>query len=797
MDTESRHSLGTKGAGAPKKKGTTRKRVWVLVFCIVTFCMMFVSYAVRTSTYLHARIQPKLEQLGEKLGGAFEFRNIYAVGMTGIVLDDVTFQPYGMTASGSLRFESVTIYPDMLGMFIGDLNASAIEVKGLGATVDFTDSPHSHRTWMMARRDALASSADAMGGSVDTADSTLKTMPELRCVDCHIKVSHEKANVELDIPVQALSFDNPFQPWQAITLSGEEVGACVEPLVKEVADKFAEPLCVKVSTTGMAFESEAIHLNDLSVGAFEHKSFRLNVMKMKNVEVTLRGERRFVHVADGRLDFEIDASVSQFSGKYAFDYREFELLHEHENDRLGFGIAIKSDNDAMARLFGGYDVGSKEVGMTVECRGLDFAPLFKGASFFRQIKIDSLPITGTVELSADLKHENYYINVDGGVEDGSVTIPMIAKETLSDIWADLELKAHWDAPSRIMSVDVSQGHLGKILFSAGFVYEPLEAIEAEKGAAVPAVPKSGIELKPPFHVGASLEFSGEAGEFLDALPENFAPALKGYKLEGPFSGKVELKFDSDNLDALALDVNLALDEVKTLAFDPRSNFDLIKTNNFLIKVNTATVPVMIGPRAQNWASFYDLPRDTAYTFIASEDAKFFTHSGLDLRAIRASLIANLKAEKFVRGGSTISQQVVKNLFLNQDKTFSRKFQEAFLTWQMEKTLTKLRIFELYLNLAHWGKDTYGIREAAKYYFQKNVRELTLSESLFLASILPNPIIFGKQYADNKLSSSRTQKMINVANALYGGKRIDKATLDETVSKLKDGKISDRPRPHIE
>ena len=120
-----------------------------------------------------------------------------------------------------------------------------------------------------------------------------------------------------------------------------------------------------------------------------------------------------------------------------------------------------------------------------------------------------------------------------------------------------------------------------------------------------------------------------------------------------------------------------------------------------------------------------------------------------------------------------------------------------MTWQMEKRLSKIRIFELYMNLAHWAKDTYGIRDAAKFYFQKNIRELTLRESLFLATILPNPIIFGKQYADNKLSPARVQKMINVAHALYGAKRIDKSTLDETVELIKQNKISDRPRPRIE
>ena len=116
---------------------------------------------------------------------------------------------------------------------------------------------------------------------------------------------------------------------------------------------------------------------------------------------------------------------------------------------------------------------------------------------------------------------------------------------------------------------------------------------------------------------------------------------------------------------------------------------------------------------------------------------------------------------------------------------------------MEKKLSKRRIFEFYLNLAHWAKDTYGIRAAAQFYFQKPVSQLTLRESLFLVSILPNPIIFGKQYADNKLSSSRLNKMINVGNALRAANRISAADWETAIPLIREGKISDKPRPHIE
>jgi len=793
MEAQARHNSKTL---TPKKKPRrSHKRAWILVFCVLIFSALLVSYTVRTSTYLHARLEPKLEKLGAKIGGNFEFKNVYAMGLTGLVLDDVTFTPNGMTAEGALHFESVTVYPDLLGMFFGDLNASAIEARGLKTTLDFSSDPQSHRTWLTSRRDTLAASTDALAGGVDTLESS-NALPELRCIDCHVEITHSKASLTLDVPQQTVTFDNPAQPWQAVTFSGEPVSACASSTFAPVAKYLANQLCVQVSTTGMTFESDALHLNDLSVAAVDLGKIRLNTMAMKNVEVTLRGEKKFVHVAEGALDFDLSEEVPRFAGHYAFEYSEFEVLHEQESKRFGFGIAVKSPDNKSARFFGGYDVDLRQLGVTIDSQGMNFGPLLKDISFGNVAQINEFPVSGSVELRLDLQNKDYFVTMRGAVNGGSVTVPMLAKEPLTDIDADLDMKAHLNEGARLLSVDITQGHLGKILFSGGFVHEPIEPLP-EGTQVAPAAGEGAAPVANPVHVGASLDFSGESADFLASLPKNFAPALTGYQLEGPYSGKVSVTYDTDSLDALSLVVDLKLDDVKTVAFDPRSNFDLIKTNNFMIRVNTATVPVTIGPRDPNWASFYDLPRETAYAFIASEDTKFFTHTGMDLRAIRASLIANLKADKVVRGGSTISQQVVKNLFLNQDKTLSRKFQEAFLTWQMEKTLTKLRIFELYLNLAHWGKDTYGIRGAAKYYFQKNVRDLSLRESLFLASILPNPIIFGKQYADNKLSSSRIQKMINVATNLYTGKRIDKATLDETTARLKEGKISDRPRPVIE
>ncbi|NTV18557.1 MAG: transglycosylase domain-containing protein, partial [Bacteroidales bacterium] len=102
--------------------------------------------------------------------------------------------------------------------------------------------------------------------------------------------------------------------------------------------------------------------------------------------------------------------------------------------------------------------------------------------------------------------------------------------------------------------------------------------------------------------------------------------------------------------------------------------------------------------------------------------------------------ADIKKRKFVRGGSTISMQLVKNVFLSRHKTLARKFEEILIVWLIEnnRLSSKERMFEVYLNIIEWGPGIYGINEAARFYFDKDPRDLSVNESIFLASIIPSP-----------------------------------------------------------
>jgi len=124
--------------------------------------------------------------------------------------------------------------------------------------------------------------------------------------------------------------------------------------------------------------------------------------------------------------------------------------------------------------------------------------------------------------------------------------------------------------------------------------------------------------------------------------------------------------------------------------------------------------------------------------LIAEDDKFYQHEGFDFEAIQKAIEKDIKQKKFKFGGSTISQQLAKNLYLSPSKNPARKLLEAFLTWRIEKTLSKKRILELYLNVAEWGEGIFGIEAASFYFYGKHASALNPEEAARLASVLPNP-----------------------------------------------------------
>jgi monofunctional biosynthetic peptidoglycan transglycosylase len=141
---------------------------------------------------------------------------------------------------------------------------------------------------------------------------------------------------------------------------------------------------------------------------------------------------------------------------------------------------------------------------------------------------------------------------------------------------------------------------------------------------------------------------------------------------------------------------------------------------------------------KKWVSLGQISPYVMKAVIIAEDDKFWSHKGFDVDAIQKALEKDLEKGKFKFGGSTISQQLVKNIYLTPSKNPLRKAKEAIITWRLERALNKRRILELYLNVVEWGESVFGIEAAAQHYFGKPAAALSPQEAARLAAVLPNP-----------------------------------------------------------
>jgi hypothetical protein len=164
-------------------------------------------------------------------------------------------------------------------------------------------------------------------------------------------------------------------------------------------------------------------------------------------------------------------------------------------------------------------------------------------------------------------------------------------------------------------------------------------------------------------------------------------------------------------------------------------------------------PIEVGYDNPNFVPIDDISSYIKNAVLTSEDPSFYSHRGFVMDAIRQSIAQNYVSKKFARGGSTISMQLVKNIFLSRKKTLTRKFEEMLLVWMIENLgiSNKQRMFEVYLNIIEWGPNIYGIGEATRFYYNKSPQQVTLPEALYLASIIPRPKGFAWSFNDSTAS----------------------------------------------
>lgn len=167
-----------------------------------------------------------------------------------------------------------------------------------------------------------------------------------------------------------------------------------------------------------------------------------------------------------------------------------------------------------------------------------------------------------------------------------------------------------------------------------------------------------------------------------------------------------------------------------------------------------------------WVDYSKISINLKRAVIASEDAKFIDHEGFDWEGIQKAFDKNLKKGKIVAGGSTISQQLAKNLFLSTKRTPWRKGEEALITVMLENMLSKRRILEIYLNVIEWGNGVFGAEAAARHYYKSSAAKLSSGQAAKLAAMIPNP-----RFYDAHKSTSYLNRRIATIKARMGSAEV--------------------------
>ena len=363
---------------------------------------------------------------------------------------------------------------------------------------------------------------------------------------------------------------------------------------------------------------------------------------------------------------------------------------------------------------------------------LGLEELISGGVFSGQIESSLAPNLGLLEASVDLNSEL-----------AAVSMPPITHDWIAFERVDVavDLLAH----PATRSVSITEGEL--YVGQAGPV--------AFEGYAIGARPGWAWDLRAWAH-------EIDPQRLRDGLPLNLAQLTEGAELEGAFGFEVTSAGHTAWPESISLAVDFSGD-VQVLGDSYNADVAALAAEGPPSIELSGRAKRRIEPG--EWSDYDTLPAYVPRVLTAAEDARFFEHGGFDWKGLRRALVHNVRAGGIVRGGSTLSQQLSKNLFLAHDRTLARKLQEAYVTWRLESELSKERILELYMNLVDFGPNLRGLRQASQRYFDVAPEELSVAQTTLLASMLPGPSLFGQQVLGGYLPSSRVEKIEHILSNL--------------------------------
>lgn len=342
--------------------------------------------------------------------------------------------------------------------------------------------------------------------------------------------------------------------------------------------------------------------------------------------------------------------------------------------------------------------------------------------------------------------------------------PRISSAPVRDISFAWQGRGAWDRAEHALSLERSTIELGRARASI-------------VGRALLDGDRYAIELE------ASLPDT-PCEDAVHAIPAGFLQGLEAFHLEGRIGGEIVLSVDSERLDAAVLRFAIR-DRCRFTSAPALADLQRFQQpfRHEVLEPDGSVFAMETGPGTAAWARIETISPFLLHAVLAHEDASFFTHGGFAPWAIRDALVRNLRERRYVLGASTITMQLVKNVFLRREKTLARKVQEVLLTWWIERSWSKAQILELYLNVIEYGPSVYGIRSAAQHYFGRDPMDLTAAEAAYLAMILPNPPRFHEQWESGTISPSFRRRVAAFVGILERRGRITVEAADAARAEL--------------
>jgi hypothetical protein len=255
----------------------------------------------------------------------------------------------------------------------------------------------------------------------------------------------------------------------------------------------------------------------------------------------------------------------------------------------------------------------------------------------------------------------------------------------------------------------------------------------------------------------------DCGAAARSIPKGLIPNLSTLTLEGELAFKASLDLDLANPAALELSVESQGDDCRILSLGP--GIDPAALRGAYIhhprEPRGVLAHIAVGPGTDQWVPAEKLPELVTTAAWVTEDRRWTEHKGVRWDLVERALKMDLEHGRFVYGGSTITQQLVKNLYLTRTKNLARKLEEAIIAWQMERVLTKEEILTLYVNCIEYGPEIYGIKQAARIYFDKKVKDLDALEAAFIMGLKPYPRAGYAQFRTGQLNEWWVKRVSHV------------------------------------